>query len=55
MREEDQPPEHIWLNPEALESHFEWVKEKYRSKSEGVETVPDPGGWDQNEMTKGLR
>jgi hypothetical protein len=55
MRDEDQPPEQIWLNPEALDAHFDWVKDKYRSKAEGVETVGDPGSWDQNEATKGMR
>jgi hypothetical protein len=55
MREEDAPPEHIWLDNEAIEAHFDWVREKYRSKAAGVETVPDPGSYDQNEMTKGLR
>lgn len=55
MREEDQPPQHIWLDNEALNAHFDWVRDKYKSKSDGVESVPDPGVLDQNELTKGLR
>jgi hypothetical protein len=54
MGEDDQPPERIWLDVEALDAHFTAVKERYRSPSaagEEMESVP----LDQNELTKGLR
>lgn len=56
MKEEDQPPEHIWLNAEALNQHFDDVMERYRSpNTSGSEPVPDPADFQQNELTKGLR
>jgi hypothetical protein len=54
MREEDQPPESIYLDDEALSEHFDRVREKYSSSStdrEPIEQVP----LEQNEATKGLR
>ena len=53
MKEEDQPPEHIWLDQEALNAHFESVMDRYRSP-DGNESVPDPD-FEQNELTRGLR
>lgn len=55
MKEEDQPPETIWLNPEAIQGHFESVKEKYAAQSAGTEVVDDPGDYTENEAVKGLR
>lgn len=55
MREEDQPPQEIWLDPEAIEAHFQYVHEKYANSSSGDESVPDPSAWSDNELTKGLR
>lgn len=53
MSDEDQPPERIWLDDEALADHFERVRERYRSgSSSDREEVPD---LEQNELTKGLR
>lgn len=52
MLEEDQPPERIWLDPEALEAHFDEVRRKRKSKSSGTEKVPD---LQQNELTKDLQ
>lgn len=55
MREEDQPPEAIWLNDDKLNAHFEQVSNRYRSGS-GTEAVPDPGGqYEQNELTAHLK
>lgn len=51
MPEKDQPPEEIWLNPEALEDHFERVKASYGSDTE---EVPE-GELQQNELTAGLK
>ena len=53
MREEDQPPEDIWLDPEAISLHFESVREKYDMQAQGVE-VPE-GDMTENTATKGLR
>jgi hypothetical protein len=54
MSSDDQPPESIWLDNEALDAHFEAVKARYRSPrtaGEEMESVP----LEQNELTKGLR
>lgn len=53
MREEDQPPEDIWLDQEALNDHFQRLKEKYSSNSGGepMQLVD----LDQNEMTRDLK
>lgn len=53
MRKEDQPPERIWLNDEAIAAHFERIHEKYSTGS-GTEMV-EVADLDQNELTKGLR
>lgn len=53
MTEDDQPPEEIWLDPEAIAAHFETVREKYEQKAQGVE-VPE-GDLADNEITRGLR
>lgn len=55
MSEDDQPPEEIWLDSDAIAAHFEQVRSKYRSQAEGVEDVPDPDAWSENELTKGWR
>lgn len=55
MKEEDQPPEQIWLDPEAIQAHFEGVKEKYDTQAAGQEAVADPGDLAENEAVKGLR
>lgn len=54
MREEDAPPARIWLNNEALNLHFERVKERYKSGNPATEDS-DPGDFDQNELTRDLR
>lgn len=53
MREEDAPSEDIWLDQEALNDHFERLKEKYSSNSGGepMEIVE----LDQNELTRDLK
>lgn len=53
MRDEDQPPEEMWLDQEALEDHFRRLKEKYSSNSGGqpMEQVD----LDQNELTRDLK
>lgn len=55
MKEEDQPPEAIWLDPEAIQGHFEKVKEKYEAQSAGNEVVSESGDYAENEAVKGLR
>lgn len=52
MPEKDQPPEEIWLNPEALQEHFEQVKASYSSGNSDREEVPD---LEQNELTRGIK
>lgn len=52
MPDKDRPPEEIWLNPEALNAHFEAVKARYASGDD--EEVPG-GELAQNELTKGLK
>lgn len=56
MREEDQPPQQIWLDSEAIEEHFNAIRDKYNSNSgtSGDEDVPDPS-WGQNTLTEGMR
>lgn len=53
MPDDDQPPESIWLNTEALEEHFARVRRKYESKSGGMEPVPEASMQD-NEFTAAL-
>jgi hypothetical protein len=53
MTDEDQPPEAIWLDSEALESHFDAVRSKYRNPAGGEEMEMVP--LEQNELTRGLR
>lgn len=52
MQDEDRPPEHIWLNDEAVNEHFERLKARYaKPGSAGDEVVP----MDQNEFTRDLK
>lgn len=53
MREEDQPPEKIWLDDDALNEHFTAVKERYSSGS-AMESIDDEP-MEQNLLTKKLR
>lgn len=53
LREEHQPPEHIWLNDERLADHFERVRESMKDpNARGMEPIPD---WEQNELTKDIK
>jgi hypothetical protein len=52
LPEDDQPPETIWLDGEAIAEHFERVNDRYKAKSQGMEVVED---LEQNQLTKGLR
>jgi hypothetical protein len=56
MTDEDRPPEHMWLDEEALQAHWERVKARYSSQASGgsadMEAIPT---LDQNELTKDLR
>jgi hypothetical protein len=41
MPTDDQPPEEIWLDDEAISDHFDRLREKYASgNSEGWQSVP---------------
>jgi frataxin-like iron-binding protein CyaY len=54
MTEDEQPPEAIWLDSEALDAHFTQIRAKWKHTAgtgEELETVP----LDQNELTRGLR
>lgn len=53
MSSDDQPPEAIWLDNEALDAHFTAVKAKYQVSRSGEEVEQVP--LEQNELTKGLR
>lgn len=57
MPEDDQPPEHLWLDSEAIEGHFAYIRAKYTNgnASSDMQAVPDPSEWDQNELTKQWR
>lgn len=51
IKEEDKPPEEIWLDGEAIQEWFARVKERRDAENKGEESVP----MDQNEATRGLR
>lgn len=53
MSDDDQPPEHIWLDPEALSQHFDRVRERYKSGSAGQTPIGDQD-LDTNELTREL-
>ncbi len=57
MQDEDQPPEDIWLDSEAVAAHFETVRERYASKSDAPasESIPEATEMHENELLKGLR
>jgi hypothetical protein len=50
MREEDRPPEALWLDEEAMTEHFKRVTERYAGGS-GMEPI-EP--MEQNALTKSL-
>jgi hypothetical protein len=50
---EQQPPEEIWLNDEALSAHFEAIRQEQQAKA-GNETIEVPD-MEENELTRGLR
>lgn len=52
LPERDQPPEAIWLDPEALEEHFQRVKDRYAA---GTSSEDEHVSLSQNELTRGLR
>lgn len=54
MKKEEIPPEHIWLDDEALEEWFERLHEKW-NRPAGMEEIEDPGEMAQNDLTRGLR
>lgn len=51
MPNDDQPSRDIWMNSDALESHFQALRDRYRGGNREVESIP----LDQNELTRGLR
>jgi len=57
LSDEDQPPEEIWLDPEALTAHFADVKERWKAGSSGgkdwerIEDAP----MTENELAKEWR
>ena len=48
---DDAPPQEIWLDPEAVNDHFDRVREKH--KNPDMESIDDVAT--QNELTAGLR
>lgn len=55
LKEEDVPPQHMWLDNEALSDHFERVKEK-AGRPAGMEEIEEQHGeMTQNEFTRGLK
>jgi len=54
MPEDDQPSPRIWLNPEALNSHFESLVAKSKARASGMEMIGD-GDTMQSEFSKQLR
>lgn len=53
LPDEDQPPEHIWLNSEEVSAHFKAVMQRHKSGGGGAEEVPQ-APLEQNELTRGL-
>lgn len=45
----------MWLDAEAINAHFDRVRDRYKNQGSGYESVPDPSDLTQNELTKGLR
>jgi len=54
LPEEDRPPEAIWLNPSALNDHFDSVNARYKAKSSNMEVIEDAPMM-QSEFSKKLR
>lgn len=46
MPDEDQPPEHMWMNDKMIGDHFDLVRQRYKEKysgGDGMESVPEAG------------
>lgn len=56
LPEEDIPPQHLWLDDEAITEHFERVRERRTSghSTSDLESVPQPE-LEQNELTAQYR
>jgi hypothetical protein len=56
LPEEDIPPQHLWLDDEAINEHFEKVRDRRASGSgpADLESVPQPD-LEQNELTAQYR
>lgn len=58
LPDDERPPEHLWLDDEALSSHWENVEQKREQKwgSGSSEAVPEANGpLEQNELTAGFK
>lgn len=55
MQEEDQPPEEIWLDQEAIEAHWETVKARWRAKAGGEEPLEERSPMMDNELAREWR
>jgi hypothetical protein len=57
MPSDDQPPEAIWLDDDAIAAHFERLRDKYASGSGGPGWEPVPAGTDETEnaLAKAIR
>lgn len=47
---DDRPPEHIWLDDEAITAHFDMLAEKRDAEMRGETVIPDED-MAQNELT----
>ncbi len=56
LTEDERPPERIWLDDEALASHWEHVDQRRKRPSgSGSEAVPQVANLEQNELTAGFK
>lgn len=53
LPDEDRPPERIWLDDDAIESHFE-AREQERSSKSGDSSLVPQAGMERNELTADL-
>jgi hypothetical protein len=54
--EDERPPERMWLDDEALESHWEQVDQRRKHPpGSRTEVVPPAGGLEQNELTASFK
>lgn len=55
LPDDDRPPESIWLDDDAITSHFEAIDQRRKSSTRGDSVAVPQAGMDQNELTAELR